>query len=469
MRVSHVALDDFRSWRHAVVEFPPGTTVLVGRNGQGKTNLVEAIAYLSAFSSHRVGAEGALVRVPARGSTEPVPGGAVIRVKLVSGEGRPTDEGGAPDAPVPPAGAATPGGDGPSREAAPGGGAAHRADREQVIELEIVRGRANRARLNRTQVRPRDIVGMVRTVVFAPEDLQLVRGDPSVRRAFLDDLAVQLHPTMQVVRSDFERVARQRAALMKQASARMRRGMTPDLSTLDVWDRQFAGLSARMTAARQEVVSALAGPAADAYRQVSDSPQDLEMDLDVSVDRELAREARDERVGAGARGADAADPVPAAGEDDLDEGARRVLGALRGARSREVERGVNLVGAQRDDLSLHLGGLPVRGYASHGESWSVALALRLGAFSVLERDGEEPILILDDVFAELDAGRREGLVRMVAGADQVLVTAAVPEDVPASLRGHWMGVRIGADQGSVLTRAPSGARGPILGPEVGDE
>ena len=181
MRVSHLALDDFRSWKHGVVELPAGPTVLVGANGQGKTNLIEALAYLSTFSSHRVGAEGALVRIPID-EAEAAPGGAVIRARVVA------------------------------------------SGREQVIELEIVRGKANRARINRTQVRPREILGIVRTVVFAPEDLSLVRGDPSVRRSFLDDLATQLSPIHASVRSDFDRVARQRAALMKAAQASIRRG-----------------------------------------------------------------------------------------------------------------------------------------------------------------------------------------------------------------------------------------------------
>lgn len=396
MRVSHVALDDFRSYRHAVVELPRGTTVLVGRNGQGKTNLVEAIAYLSAFSSHRVAAEGALVRLPSNG--EDAPAGAVIRVRLVSRE--------------------------------------HREDsdpREQVIELEIVRGRANRARLNRTVLRPREIVGMVRTVVFAPEDLQLVRGDPSVRRHFLDDLATQLRPTLSALRSDFERVARQRGALMKQASARMRRGMAPDLSTLEVWDQQFATLSAQLTSARFDLVDRLRDPVARAYAKVSDSPRELSMSLESSVDRILGEPSGEQEQG-GAQ-------------------VQRVLDALARVREREVERGVNLVGAHRDELVLDLGGMPVKGYASHGESWSVALSLRLGAFAVLEEDGEEPILILDDVFAELDAQRRAGLAEMVSGADQVLVTAAVADDVPSSLQGHRLEVRADAQAGSVVSDA----------------
>jgi DNA replication and repair protein RecF len=414
-----VALDDFRSYRHAVIELPAGTTVLVGPNGQGKTNLVEAIAYLSAFTSHRVAAEGAMVRADPDVPPDQAPGGAVIRVKLVTRERARAGEG-PPGAPA----------------------------REQVLELEIVRGRANRARLNRTTVRPRDIVGMVRTVVFAPEDIQLVRGDPSARRQFLDDLATQLHPTLSVARADFDRVARQRGALMRQASHQIRRGRAPDLSTLDVWDEQFAQLSSRMTAARAEVVDLIARPAARAYLRVSDSPKALTMRLDTSVDRV---------DGSGGGG----DP------QDVDGQAARLLQVLEDQRGREAERGVNLVGAHRDDLDLGLGGMPVKGYASHGETWSVALAARLAAFSVLEDQGEEPILILDDVFSELDTARRRGLAEMVAGADQVLVTAAVAEDVPETLRGHRLDVSWEAGSGSVVS-SQRDVRADVEG-EVGDE
>lgn len=425
MRVSHVALDDYRSYRHAVVELEPGTTVLVGRNGQGKTNLVEAIAYLSTFSSHRVAAEGALVRVPPEGSVEEPPGGALIRVKLVTGEHTALDDGTAGGPPV-----GTGGGEG---------------RRDRVIELEIVRGRANRARLNRTQVRPRDILGLVHTVVFAPEDLQLVRGDPSSRRIFLDDLATQLRPTLVAVRSDFDRVARQRAALMKQAQARQRRGMAPDLSTLDVWDHQFCALSAELTAARSSLVDRLRDPVARAYDEVADSPRHLEIAMACSVDRVLGAESGD---------SDAGSPDPG----DVPAQAERLHRALESVRPREIERGVNLVGAHRDDLDLTLGGLPVKGYASHGESWSSALALRMAAFSVLEEGGEEPILILDDVFSELDASRREGLARMVRDADQVIVTAAVEEDVPPQLQGHRLRVHSDPVTGTVVEESRDGRR-----------
>lgn len=403
MRVSHLALDDFRSWKHVVLELPQGPTVLLGANGQGKTNLVEAIAYLSTFSSHRVSAEGALVRIPP--DEEEAPRGAFVRVKTVRDE-----------------------------------------EREQVVELEIVRGKANRARINRANVRPREILGLVRTVVFAPEDLGLVRGDPSVRRAFLDDLAIQMRPLYAQVKSDFERVARQRAALMKQAQATVRRGRAPDLSTIDVWDERFAQLSAAVSAARFEVVSALSDPASRAYDDVADSPRRLSLSFDASIDRKI--------------GTNPDDPG-SADLSDVDAQTRRLLAALERIRDQEVERGVNLVGAHRDELSLSLGRMPVKGFASHGESWSAALALRLGSFDLLRLEGETPILILDDVFAELDAKRRAGLASRVDAADQVIITAAVEADVPPELRPHvvrihWdplsgsqiMAGRAGADEGS---------------------
>ena len=391
MRVSHLALDDFRSWKRGLVEFPPGATVLVGANGQGKTNLVEAIAYLSTFSSHRVGAESALVRIPADPAST-APGGAVIRVRLVQAEGR-----------------------------------------EQVVELEIVRGKANRARINRTQVRPREILGLVRTVVFAPEDLALVRGEPAARRAFMDDLVIQRSPVMAGVKADFERVARQRAALMKSAQASARRGAPPDLSTLDVWDQQFAHLSARLSAARAQAVASLAGPASRAYDEVADSPRRLVLSFEASVDRAIGTDPDDPA---------SADPCDAPAQE------RRTLAALAAHRDKEVTRGVNLVGAHRDELSLVLGGMPVKGFASHGESWSVALALRLGAFELLSEDGDTPVLILDDVFAELDTARREGLAAMASRAEQAIITCAVEEDIPAGLDHRTIRIRMDAAEGS---------------------
>ena len=383
MRVSHVALDDFRSYRHAVVEFAPGTTVLLGSNGQGKTNLVEAVSYLSAFSSHRVSAEQALVRLPLS-PDEPQPGGAVVRVRLVTA-----------------------------------------GERETVIELEIVRGKANRAKVNRTQVRPREVLGLLKSVVFSPEDLQIVRGDPQVRRQFLDDLLIQQHPLIAQVKSDFDKVARQRAALMKSAQSQLRRGFTPDFSTVEVWDDTFAQLSAQLSLARVGLVEELRGPAAHAYEEIGGSPRKLDIEF-------LASQGN----------------CPVGG--DLATVAGELKEILASSRMKEAERGVNLFGAHRDDLKLTLGGMPVKGYASHGETWSVALSLRLGAFELLSRDGDTPILILDDVFAELDSSRRAGLTRMITEAEQVLITAAVADDVPQELHAQVHAVHWDPELGTVV-------------------
>ena len=383
MRVSHVALDDFRSYRHAVVEFAPGTTVLLGSNGQGKTNLVEAVSYLSAFSSHRVSAEQALVRLPLS-PDEPQPGGAVVRVRLVTV-----------------------------------------GERETVIELEIVRGKANRAKVNRTQVRPREVLGLLKSVVFSPEDLQIVRGDPQVRRQFLDDLLIQQHPLIAQVKSDFDKVARQRAALMKSAQSQLRRGFTPDFSTVEVWDDTFAQLSAQLSLARVGLVEELRGPAAHAYEEIGGSPRKLDIEF-------LASQGN----------------CPVGGDVATIAGELKEI--LASSRMKEAERGVNLFGAHRDDLKLTLGGMPVKGYASHGETWSVALSLRLGAFELLSRDGDTPILILDDVFAELDSSRRAGLTRMITGAEQVLITAAVADDVPQELHAQVHAVHWDPELGTVV-------------------
>lgn len=383
MRVSHVALDDFRSYRHAVVEFAPGTTVLLGSNGQGKTNLVEAVSYLSAFSSHRVSAEQALVRLPLS-PDEPQPGGAVVRVRLVTA-----------------------------------------GERETVIELEIVRGKANRAKVNRTQVRPREVLGLLKSVVFSPEDLQIVRSDPQVRRQFLDDLLIQQHPLIAQVKTDFDKVARQRAALMKSAQAQLRRGFTPDFSTVEVWDDTFAQLSAQLSLARVGLVEELRGPAAHAYEEIGGSPRKLDIEF-------LASQGN----------------CPVGGDVATIAGELKEI--LASSRMKEAERGVNLFGAHRDDLKLTLGGMPVKGYASHGETWSVALSLRLGAFELLSRDGDTPILILDDVFAELDSSRRAGLTRMITEAEQVLITAAVADDVPQELHAQVHAVHWDPELGTVV-------------------
>ncbi|GAA4425522.1 DNA replication/repair protein RecF [Georgenia halophila] len=404
MYVSDLALDDFRSYDELVLSIDEGVTAFVGPNGQGKTNLVEAVAYLSTFSSHRVAADAALVRQGADG--------AVVRAKVVHG------------------------------------------DRPTVVELEVVAGKANRARLNRSPAKPRDVLGVLRTVVFAPEDLDLVKGDPGQRRRFLDELAVLLSPRLGALRSEYDKVLRQRVALLKSAATARRRGASFDLSTLDVWDGQLADAGAQLVTARADLVRRLRPYVGAAYEQVSAGDGAARIDYRASID--VVDEAPDPGPELLGRVGEAGETARAAVADReallLDTVAvrTRMLEAMERLRDREIERGVALVGPHRDDLILTLGTLPARGYASHGESWSYALALRLASYELLRDDDTspwgpdgEPVLVLDDVFAELDSRRRDRLAGMVAGAQQVLITAAVAEDVPESLSGARFDVRDG--------------------------
>jgi DNA replication and repair protein RecF len=361
MHVRRLELVDFRSYERVDLDLEPGPSVLVGPNGVGKTNLVEALGFVATLGSHRVATDVPLVRVGADR--------AVIRCAVLH-EGR-----------------------------------------ELLVELEIVPGRPNRARLGRSPARrPRDVLGALRLVLFAPEDLELVRGDPAERRRYLDDLLVNRQPRYAGVRADYDRVVKQRNALLRTAYlARKVGGGRGDLSTLDVWDAHLARHGAELLAGRLELVSALGPHVTKAYDAVSQG---------------RGAAAITYRSGLG----DAVVPDRTALEEAL-------LAALAEARAGEVERGVTLVGPHRDDLTLRLGDLPAKGYASHGEAWSFALALRLAGYDLLRADGIEPVLVLDDVFAELDAGRRDRLAGLVGQANQLLVTCAVPEDVPSALRG----------------------------------
>jgi DNA replication and repair protein RecF len=381
MQVTHLSLADFRSYARAEVEFAPGVTVFVGPNGQGKTNLVEAVGYLATLGSHRVSSDAPLVRAGAER--------AVVRAAVVEG------------------------------------------DRRQLVELELNPGRANRARINRsTQVRPRDVLGIVRTVLFAPEDLSLVKGDPGERRRFLDELITARAPRMAGVRADYDRVLKQRNTLLKTAAMARRHGGrgASDLSTLDVWDQHLARVGAELLAQRLALVAEVQPLADKAYEQLAPGGGPVLLEYRSSAADPKSDPRSDAEAGPGAG---AAEPLgtDAAGLYD------RLLAALGEARGREVERGVTLVGPHRDELLLRLGQLPAKGYASHGESWSLALALRLASYGLLREEGPEPVLVLDDVFAELDARRRERLAELVAPAEQVLVTAAVPDDVPPVLSG----------------------------------
>jgi DNA replication and repair protein RecF len=376
VHLRRLAVTDFRSWESAELDLRPGVTVLVGPNGVGKTNLVEAAGYLATLGSHRVATDAPLVR---RGAARALVRGLVVH-----------------------------------------------QGRELAVELEIAPGRANRARVNRAPVtKPRDVLGILRTVLFAPEDLALVRGDPGERRRFLDDLLVSRYPRYAAVRSDYDRVLRQRSALLKTA-----RG-GGDLRTLDVWDGHLARHGAALLAGRLELVSAIAPLAVDAFAEVAPTSDPIALAYRSGIEGEL----------------------PASAE----ELEALLLDAVGRVRRQEVERGVCLVGPHRDDLELRLGDGPAKGYASHGESWALALALRLASYRLLCADDVEPVLVLDDVFAELDTHRRSALAEVARRAEQVLITAAVAEDVPDGLDGDRFAVS-GSSVERLTQEATSGGR-----------
>lgn len=365
MYIRHLGLRDFRSWRSVDLDLAPGATVFIGNNGFGKTNLVEALWYSSTLGSHRVATDAPLIRAGADR--------AVISTIVVN--------------------------DG----------------RELAVDLEVAAGRANKARLNRSPVRSaRGVLGVLRAVLFAPEDLALVRGDPGERRRYLDDLATVRRPRIAGVRADYEKVLKQRTALLKTAAAERFGRDRGALETLDAWDGHLAAHGAQLMAARIELVAAVAPEVEKAYQLLAPASRPAVIRYRSSLDN-----------------VDAEEP-----DVELLEAA--LLDGLARRRNTELERGMCLVGPHRDDLELILGDRPAKGFASHGESWSLALALRLSAYELLRSEGAEPVLLLDDVFAELDSKRRLALAGVAEGAEQVLVTAAVPEDVP----GHWHAAQI---------------------------
>jgi DNA replication and repair protein RecF len=363
VHVRTLSVTDFRSYAAAELELEPGVTALVGPNGEGKTNLAEALGFLATLASHRVAHDAPLVRLGAER--------AVVRGSIV------------------------------------------RDGRDTLVEVEITPGKANRARVGGTAVpRARDALGVLRTVLFAPEDLAIVKGDPAQRRAYLDDLLVARSPRYAAVHADYDRVLKQRNALLKSAGQARRSGAS--LRTLDVWDSHLATAGAAVLAGRHELVDSLRPLVDKSYAAVSGGGGPALLDYRSSLPDDVSE------------------------TPDRDLLAAALSAALAESRDRELDRGVTLVGPHRDDLALSLGELPAKGYASHGESWSFALALRLAAYDLLCSDGGEPVLVLDDVFAELDESRRGALADLVAPAEQVLVTAAVAGDVPAQLTGaRW--------------------------------
>ena len=359
MYVRHLGLTDYRSWAHVELELEPGRTVFVGSNGFGKTNLVEALWYCATLGSHRVASDAPMIRAGAP---------RAIVSSIVVNEGR-----------------------------------------ELAVDLEITSGRANKARLNRSPVRsPREILGVLRAVLFSPEDLALVRGDPGERRRYLDELATTRRPTIAGIRADYDKVVRQRTALLKTAAGARYRGDRSVLDTLDVWDGHLATHGAALIAARIALVEQLHPEVQKAYQLLAPSSRPATIKYRSSVE--------------------AIENAP--GPESVEFYEAALLDGLARRRDAELDRGVCLVGPHRDDLELWLGDQPAKGFASHGESWSMALALRLGAYELLRSDGVDPVLLLDDVFAELDTSRRQALAAVAGEAEQVLVTAAVGEDIP---------------------------------------
>lgn len=367
MHIRELSLRDFRSWRTLHLELQPGVTLLVGRNGFGKTNVVEAVGFAAHLSSHRVPKNAPLIRA----------GAASARVSAsVVNNGR-----------------------------------------ELTVHLLIRPQGGNRAQINRAPLKsPREALGVVRSVLFAPEDLSLVRGEPAERRHYLDAIIATRSPRLAGAKADYDKVLRQRNALLKNAAAAMRRGEADAIiATLDVWDEQLSELGGQMIAARQALVAELTGEVHDAYAVIAPESRPAALRYQCTVP---APEADGEL-----------DPVAIGAE----VWGAKMLAELGAHRDREIDRGISLIGPHRDDLLLMLGDHPAKGFASHGETWSFAIALRFGEFSLLRAEGTDPILILDDVFAELDSRRREKLVQLAAEAEQVLITAAVDEDLPGNL------------------------------------
>lgn len=373
--VRKFSLRNFRSWDAVTLEPGPGITLFLGPNGHGKTNLLESLGYLATLSSHRVSTDAPLIRA---GASSAQIGAVVVN-----------------------------------------------HSRELAIDLEINDGKANRARMNGSPLRrPREILGVLRGVLFAPEDLSLVRGDPGERRRFLDELLSTRLPRMAAVRGDYDKVLRQRSALLKTAGGSLRRGSrssdgTSALATLDVWDGHLAAHGAELLAARMQLVAELGPYVADSYARIAPESRPVSIAYRSSLGSSMPPELTD--------------PHRQWTRDDVELLEASFLNELAQARQKEIDRGVCLVGPHRDDLELRLGDQPAKGFASHGESWSFALSLRLAAFGLLRHDGSDPVLMLDDVFAELDRKRRRALAEVAAEAEQVLITAAVAEDVPDEL------------------------------------
>jgi DNA replication and repair protein RecF len=380
--VTHLNLTDFRNYETVDVGLVTGANVFVGSNGQGKTNLVEALGFLSTLGSHRVSTDHAMIRA---GQDS-----AIVRARL------------------------------------------EHSERQILAEVQINRTGANRAQINRSAIKTRELPRYFSSILFAPEDLALVRGEPSGRRRFMDELLVQRFPRLSGVMVDYERVLKQRNTLLKSARASGLRESA--LSTLEIWDERLVEFGSELIQARSALIAELLPEVKAAYSAIAGADHRASLSSYLSI---LSSDAGDEST--------IEQTAVRGGALDLDEISKNFRAALARLRRAEVDRGITLAGPHRDDLVLELNDLPARGYASHGESWSFALSLKLAAAAVLRRESSvgDPVLILDDVFAELDESRRGRLAAAIEGFEQVLITAAVLDDVPEELAGHIVRIRAG--------------------------
>jgi DNA replication and repair protein RecF len=369
MHVISLTAVDFRSYSFVEINLEPGVTTFIGSNGQGKTNLVEAISYCSTLSSHRVSQDLPLVK-----SDQPR---AIVRtgVKYL--------------------------------------------DRTNWLEVEIWPSKTNKAKLNGSECKKtKEILGILQTVTFSPEDLTLVKGDPGERRHYLDELLVQKSSSYAGIKSDYDRVLKQRNALLKSAGPARKNNLESVLATLDVWDDQLVNFGSQIIFARNQIINELLPYVSKSYAELAPTSKALNIKYLPNVSSETM----------------ALTDLVTAMKEKLQE-----------RQQDELDRGLTLVGPHRDDMEIFIGELPAKGYASHGESWSVALALKLASFDLLKATSPagDPVLILDDVFAELDAARRNQLILRVKNVEQVLITAAVMEDVPKELVGNKLFVNNG--------------------------
>jgi DNA replication and repair protein RecF len=394
--IEQLSLVDFRNYESAELEFSTGVNILIGPNGQGKTNVVEAVEYLATLGSHRVATDLPLVRQGANS--------AFVSGRVVAGLND------------------------------------HRV---LNVSLEIKTSGANLAKLNSTPKRPRDLLGVLRCVVFTPLDLDLVRGDPTDRRAFIDSVVITRWPRYAGVKADYERVLKQRNALLKSLVG-VRLDESASIS-LEIWNEQLAGFGAELTAARIKTLTDLAPYIQDAYQSIAPQESTATAKYLLKAAEYVARETPTEAKAITSPPNTSMTTEAVAGETptEVEELRLLLLEALQARKSEELRRGISLIGPHRDEIALSIGTLPAKGYASHGESWSLALSLKLATFALLRAEYNEPVLILDDVFAELDATRRTRLAEAVKTADQVLITAAVEADLPPDLTGKRFQVSAG--------------------------